>query len=180
MRVFWPMALFLPIRPFGTNQFGPPGLSPQKNGTCAPGQFSLADVSPGPGVCPGRCLVNSGRASVVHHPSTGPHKVAGGNEFLSEFRRVGARESWTRGCCNVGPPLALGLRGTTCPRPVCGLLGPSGGPMPLRFCGAMPGRVGIGLPAVTYLRPPRFRGRLGMVPIFGNSGRLSAGGAVWR
>ena len=126
------------------------------------GPVSLADVFPGPGVCPVRCLVVSGRASVVHHLSTGPHRVAGSNEFLSEFRRVGARESWTRGWCNVGPPLALGLRGAMCPRPVCGPLGPSGGPMPLRFlwghAGAGGHRSSSGhVPAATPTPgPPRF------------------------
>ena len=80
---------------------------------------------------------------------------------------------WTRELVNsciqwtVGPPLALGLRGTESPRPVCGSLGPSGGPMPLCFGGAMPGRVGIGLPAITYLRPPRLRGCLGVAPFCG-------------
>ena len=90
----------------------------------------------GPGVCPRRCSVISGRASVLHRLSTRPHKLSGVvTNFWPNFhiQRVGARESWTRGWCNVGPPLALGLRGTTCPRPVCGPLGPSGGLVPLRF-----------------------------------------------
>ena len=93
---------------------------------------------------------------------------------------------WTRELVNsciqwtVGPPLALGLRGTESPRPVCGSLGPSGGPMPLCFGGAMPGRVGIGLPAITYLRPPRLRGRLGMVPFCGLLGYTKGWGVCPR
>ena len=75
---------------------------------------------------------------------------------------------WTRELVNsciqwtVGPPLALGLRGTESPRPVCGSLGPSGGPMPLCFGGAMPGLGGYRpssnhIPAATPTPgPPRY------------------------
>ena len=156
------MAPSPPVRPFGGAQFGPPRFSLPRRRAYATGQCLVSGALPGSGQRgPGRCSVAQGRS--WYATTSKPHSL---------LVRVGDACVPGPGGVKPGPALALGLRGTTCPRPVCGPLGPSGGPMPLRFCGAMPGRVGIGLPAAMYLRPPRFRGRLGMVPIFGCFGEV--------
>ena len=116
----WPY--FPPRPPFGVTQFGPPGLSP--SGHMQRAGFSLLDVLPASGQRVSTAVLG------VHGGGSGAPPLSTPLKFC--WVGWGARESWTRGG-KRGPTLALGLRGTTCPGPVCGPLDPCGGPMPLCF-----------------------------------------------